>query len=675
MKVSYLKKVGPRRAALLSKLGVETISDLLWHLPRDYQQYVRRLAQASEGDQVLLHGTIVSCTVPFKPPYKAVLLTDEGEVDLTWFSGARTYIQATFAPGESLTIEGQLRFFRQRPGITHPKVATATADSDIMPLYPLTENLSQKMLQDIFTENRAAILDATEEVLPPELVQRYHLPGLRESLAALHYPSSQELAALKTGLSRYHKRLIFEEIFLHELGRALVSYAQRQRFGIAIDISVDTMADELTRRLGFTLTEGQQAVVQEIQQDLAASQPMNRLLQGDVGSGKTAVALYAMVGVTTKGYQALLLAPTEVLAQQHYTLFARILDGLCQVELLCGSLSKKQKDQRRAAIHEGAADIIIGTHALLQEGISFHRLGLSVIDEQHRFGVEQRAVFARNNPGVNQLYMSATPIPRTLALTMYADMALSSLKTLPVGRQPVQTLFLGSARQKQLHQEIEQVLQQGLQVYIVAPLIEESEKVDLENASRIYEQYRVQLAPYGVDLLHGRMGAEAKQQVMERFGRGETQVLVSTTVIEVGVDYPRASLMVIYHPERFGLSQLHQLRGRVGRGSHPGRCIFFAPGQIGRESRERLQVLVDSTDGFYIAQKDLEIRGPGQLFGMRQWGVPSFLVADPIRDVKAWEFARDEVRAILARDPALNAREHARLREYYIQRNVLNIIH
>lgn len=651
--------------------------DLLWHLPRAYQAIRQDISIAAEGETVVVCGSIAAVRINnYRPPYRATLLIPHGTIELVWFSGSRAYLAENFAVGAEMCLQGVLRSYRGNLTITHPKILKEAPPEGVLPLYPLTEGITQDTMREIFIANRNTLLDKCQELLPSHIVKRYRLPGLRESLEALHFPNSQDEKTLQSQRSRYHKRLIFQEIVLFELGRKLVNTAQRLRSGKAIATQLTKIVPDIEQKLGFPLTGGQLKVLEEIERDLQSSLPMNRLLQGDVGSGKTAVALTAMASVVQQGLQCVLMAPTEVLANQHFRLFATVLDEFCQVGLLTGSMRKKEREQAYRAITDGSWKIVIGTHALFTDGVDFSSLGLCVIDEQHRFGVEQRAALGRRNPGVNQLYMSATPIPRTLALTVFGEMPISSLQTVPFGRKPVMTRYYqGKAQYKRILQEIQQQLEEGGSIYIVAPLIEESESLDLADATRIQLELQKPFGTFGVELLHGKISSEARNSIMDRFTSGQSRVLVATTVIEVGVDNPNANYLVIYHPERFGLSQLHQLRGRVGRGYEQGHCVLYSPKGCGSEARERIAVLLESQDGFHIAQQDLQLRGPGQLLGVRQWGMPEFTVADPVRDTKAWEFARLEVAEIINSDPALTAPENRQLRDYFTRKQILTIVH
>ncbi|WP_034764202.1 ATP-dependent DNA helicase RecG [Chrysiogenes arsenatis] len=673
--VSYLKKVGPRRATQLEKLGITSAHDLLWHIPRDYRQYATDLRAAHEGEHLLVSGTIINLEMPLKPPLRATLRTAQGDVGLVWFGAQRKYIQNTFAVDTTLCVEGEVRFFQGRPTIAHPH-ETSPSGGGIVPLYPLTEGITQRLLQEIFQANWPRLRSEIDEILPPALVAKYHLPSLAESFERIHFPKADDLEKLRNGTSRYHKRLIFQEFFLHLLGRHLAGAAQLHRPGIAL--ARTTTAEAITfahSTLGFTLTEGQHAAIDDILDDLAAPRPMNRLLQGDVGSGKTAVAILAAWAALRSGVQVAVMAPTEILAQQLWRHLSEALEPEYCVALLCGSLRKKTKETLQNSIAEGIVHVVVGTHALVQEGVAFQRLGLAIIDEQHRFGVEQRTTLMHHTPGINQLSMSATPIPRTLALTLYADMQLSTITTLPAGRQPIKTILIEGSSDKRMIELVRQQLASGAQGYVVTPLIDESEKIDLQNAVATHTHLSQMLPEFSVELLHGKMSAELKENIMQRFMRHETALLVSTTVIEVGVNNPNATVMVIYHPERFGLSQLHQLRGRVGRGAQASMCLLYAPQKLAEPARERIAVLLQSQDGFEIAQRDLELRGPGEMLGVRQSGVPAFRVAHLGRDRKALEFAHQEVRELMARDSGLTLTEHRGLHTYFTTGKLVERIH
>ena len=498
---------------------------------------------------------------------------------------------------------------------------------------------------------------AVPEPLPDYLVAKYALMPAAEAVPEVHFPTKENnIDVLNRGMSAAHRRLSFEELLVLELGLAL-----RKR-GLSIEkkgISFKTLGrleDELRNNLPFTLTQAQERVIGEIKKDMTADRPMNRLVQGDVGCGKTVVALIAMLMAVENGYQACVMAPTEILAEQHYRTIAALsaLLGIT-VKRLTGSLRKKAKDAVLAEIASGAAQLVIGTHALIEGAVAFHKLGLAIIDEQHRFGVMQRSMLKSKGLEPDVLVMTATPIPRTLALTVYGDLDVSVIDQMPPGRSPVITRLYYESKRRDAYQFIENELEKGRQAYVVYPLVEETEKSDLKAATEMAGQLQKDVFPaWNVGLLHGRMKGGEKESVMTAFSSGEIHVLVSTTVIEVGVDVPNAAVMVIEHPERFGLAQLHQLRGRVGRGAHQSACILMGPRMFAEETRERLIAFTRTNDGFRIAEEDLRLRGPGEFFGTRQSGLPDLRAANIVRDADLLENARNEAFELIKADPGLS---------------------
>ena len=501
-------------------------------------------------------------------------------------------------------------------------------------------------------ETRTPIIQfnrAVQDSIPQEIITRLNLPGLRESLANVHFPEAPvSIDMLNSGTSPYHQRLSFDELFTFQAGLAIIKKGELLEKGLAF-LPDGRLSDRLRGVLPFSLTGAQERVLADILNDMKAHVPMNRLLQGDVGSGKTIVALLAMLAAVESGYQAALMAPTEILAEQHYLNIHTLVENLgLKIHLLTGS----KKNKNIETISSGDADIVVGTHALIQEGVSFKNLGLIVIDEQHRFGVMQRATLRKKGTNPDALIMTATPIPRTLALTLYGDLDYSIIDELPPNRSPVITRQLSEKQKEHIYQLIEEHVKKGRQVYIVYPVIEESDKTNLKAAITGLEALRVKFPRFKIGLLHGRMKPVEREEVMREFKNGLLQILVSTTVIEVGVDVPNAALMVIIHAERFGLAQLHQLRGRVGRGEGRSHCILLHYGAA-EDARRRLAVMVGTNDGFKIAEEDLAIRGPGEFFGTRQSGLPDLKVADIVRDARLLEAARKDAFGLIGKDPEL----------------------
>jgi ATP-dependent DNA helicase RecG len=657
----FLKGVGPRRAGLLAKLGLLTARDVLYHVPRRYEDAstVQKIGTLEPGMEATVVGRVVSKGVlPTRKGlriFQAVVRDASGLIECSW--PGQPFLDRVLRRGDLLLLSGPVRFFHGRQ--LHPReyvVLSREGEEDgersgaVFPVYPATEGLSQRQVRKLIADNLEDLLEAVagEEVLDPELRARVGVPSLDAALRVLHCPES--LAEAEAG----RRRLAFEELFFLQLLHALAHHeATLRRPGIVFERR-DTLVRPLYEALPFRLTGAQRRVLGEIGEDMASSRRMNRLLQGDVGAGKTVVALFAMLRAVENDHQSALMAPTEILAEQHVRTLRGLLDGLpVTVQLLTGRMAAAERREALARIASGEADLVVGTHALIQEAVSFHRLGLVVVDEQHRFGVRQRLALSEMGRDPDVLLMSATPIPRSLALTLYGDLDLSLLDERPPGRQPVVTgLRPERARPKVLEFVADQV-RRGRQAYLVYPLVEESEVMDLKSATEEYEYLRAEVFPeLRLGLLHGQMAGEEKDAVMRRFAAGEIDVLVSTTVIEVGIDVPNASVMVVEHAERFGLSQLHQLRGRVGRGAEQSYCVLLVSQPA---AAERLRVFTSTEDGFVIAEADMRLRGQGDLFGERQSGLPAFRFADLERDAELLSVARGEARRLVAADPSLSA--------------------
>ncbi len=676
--IQYIKGIGPRRAALLTKAGVQSVEDLLYYFPRRYldRSNLVKISQLKPDDQATIVGRIYSVDlVPGRRKRLALLVGDgSGYLTCIWFQ-AVPYMSKVFKAGETVAFSGKVTVFRG-PQMVHPEYDKISDEGEndplhtggIIPLYPSTEALKKGGLDSRgfrrIIHQVIGSMPPLEETLPAGLLTRHHFMPLSESLHHMHYPSNW------THLKRAQHRLKFEELFYLQLFIAL----QRQKHkeennGIAF-LRVGELTRNLVSRLPFELTGAQKRVLHEIRDDMKSVRPMNRLLQGDVGSGKTVVACIAMLIAVENGYQAALMAPTEILAEQHYLTIHKWLEEFgVRVALMTGSQKPAEKRETLAALESGDIQIAVGTHALVQEGVSFHNLGLAVIDEQHRFGVMQRAVLMKKGVCPDVLVMTATPIPRTLALTYYGDLDVSLLNEMPAGRQPVRTAWRSEGKREAIYDFVRTTVQEGRQVYIVYPLVEESEKIDLAAATEGYRELSESVFPdLALGLLHGRMKGQEKERVMQAFKSGEIQILVSTTVIEVGVDVPNASVMLIEHAERFGLTQLHQLRGRVGRGAHQSTCILLARYPLSVDAGKRLETMVKTTDGFQIAETDLEIRGPGELFGTRQHGVLNLNIADLVTDGPILEQARQEAFALIHDDPDLKQPDNQRVRKAYQKR-------
>ena len=661
----YLKGVGPARAEALKRLGVLTAGDLLFHIPHRYEDAstVAPISSLETGMQATVIGRVISKgVIPTRKGlriFQAVLRDDSGMIEVAW--PGQPYLDRTINKGDTLLVAGNVRFFhgrqlQPREFINLGDDEEGTAHGRVLSVYPATEGLSFKIIRSIIESHLDALIALVEEYLPNQVLAAGAVPSIRDALRMVHRPTS--LVEAMEGRSR----LAFEELFfiqiLHQRAKTL---ARQVRRGISFENKRD-LTSRLRQALPYELTGAQVRASREIFVDMCSDRRMHRLLQGDVGSGKTIVALFGALLAMENGYQAALMAPTELLAEQHAETFTALLAPLAIAPVLVtGSLSVTERKQ--AAERLGSTDpvLAVGTHALVQQGTTFGKLGLAIVDEQHRFGVEQRKALGTKGDAPDVLLMSATPIPRSLALTLYGDLDLSILDERPPGRQPVLTAMRGEQGRSRVLAFVNTQLDAGHQAYVVYPVIEESEKTDLKAATTMFEALSAgEFAARRVALLHGRIPADKRDEIMRDFRDGKVQVLVATTVIEVGIDVPNASVMVIEHPERFGLSQLHQLRGRVGRGAAESYCILL--GDVSPDARDRLDMFVRTDDGFEIARADLRLRGMGDLFGERQSGVPTFKVADPLRDEELNDRARGAAERLLAQDPELKEREHARLR-------------
>lgn len=648
-----------------------TVEDLLHYLPMRYEDRsnLARISDLRDGVTASVEVKVrVGGIVPLKggrlKMYEFIATDGEGQVRAFWWN--QIYLNRVFTRGSRVVLYGQWRWNRYKNyfEVENPEYESLTedeGDSDFdaihtarrVPIYRKLGGFRTRQLRSIFHHVLANLPEPFPEILPQEVIERCELMGRDQALRNAHFPADDaSIDEYNQTKSAAHRRLIFEELFWLTFAIGLRRKERvKEPKGEIIEIT-DRVREAVRRILPFTPTNAQKRAIKEVVDDMTGQEPMNRLLQGDVGSGKTIVAVQAMVISVENGYQAALMAPTEILAEQHARNIKRWLsETRYRVELLLGSTKAKEKREIHEAIKSGEIDILIGTHALIQEAVEFQKLGLAVIDEQHRFGVMQRAEIRRRGENPDVLVVTATPIPRSLAMTVYGDLEVSVIDELPPGRTPIKTFVRGDDRREKIYEFIRQQLQAGRQAYVVYPIIEESEKLDLRNATEMFEHLREDVfTEFEVGLLHGRMKQAEKEQVMKAFGANELQILVATTVIEVGVDVPNASVMLIEHAERFGLSQLHQLRGRVGRGAAESYCILLAQFSKTREAQERLKVMEETTDGFKIAEKDLEIRGPGEVMGTRQSGLPEFRVANIVRDQKILELARREVNFLLSQN-------------------------
>jgi ATP-dependent DNA helicase RecG len=669
--VKFLKGVGERRAEALERLGIRTARDLLWHLPHRYvdASAVTPLAKAELGQEVACVGQVMAKGVlPTRRGlriFHAVLRDDSGLLECVW--PGQPFLDRTIAIGQTLLVSGPVRFYHGRQMVPREYVVLADAAGDadpltagkVLPVYPATEGLSHKVIRSLVERHLDALIALSDEVLPETLRRGLGLPELSAALRAVHRPGSLDEA------EQGRRRLAFDELL--DLQLMLIrarTVAKRHRSGVAFTIKRE-LTTRLKQSLPWELTDDQQRAIREITGDMTAPERMHRLLMGDVGTGKTVVALFAMLLALENDFQAALMAPTELLAEQHAATLEVLLAQLdLRPEVLLGRQTPAQKSAVRKRLASGQARLAVGTHALLQEGVSFQRLGLVVIDEQHRFGVEQRAALIGKGAAPDVLLLTATPIPRSLALTLYGDLDVSTLRQRPPGRGTVRTAVRSTGQRERVFEFIRSECAKGRQAYVVLPVIEESERADLRAATTMAQTLAARWPELQVGLVHGRLKAEERDEVMRRFRGGELPVLVATTVIEVGIDVPNATIMLIEHPDRFGLAQLHQLRGRVGRGAEESYCILLADGP----APDRLNRFAASQDGFRIAELDLEERGMGDLIGARQSGGFEVRHARLPADADLLGQARELAIKLIEADPALQRRENQRLRERAVGR-------
>jgi ATP-dependent DNA helicase RecG len=672
--LQYLKGIGPQRARLLARLGLETIEDALFFLPARHEDRSRLTPFRSlkGGETVTAVGTIAGVSPPPRGRRRAplaVLLRDPtGFLSAVWFN--QPYLERVFKRGRRLILHGKVQRYGSGPLQMQVKDYELVEEGDdetlhtgrLVPVYSLTQGLTQRPMRSLMKRLLDAHAGQVEEPLPDLLRQRRRLSPLAAALKAGHFPQTEaEQAAAR-------RRLAYDDFFLLQLGLAIRRHREGRQRGLSIN-PPGVLWRRLLGSLPFTLTGAQERVWREIRADMAAPYPMNRLLQGDVGSGKTIVAACAMLTAIEAGHQAALMAPTEILAEQHFMTLTQLLGAVeVPVVLLTNSIKGKARESVLAGVAGGEVGCVVGTHALVQEGVQFRRLGLAVVDEQHRFGVAQRASLRSKGESPDVLVMTATPIPRTLALTLYGDLDISVLDELPPGRRPVVTKARPESGRRKIYAFLREQVGAGRQVYVVCPLVEESEASDLRAATEMAERLQREVFPdLRVGLLHGRMAFADKERVMREFKDGTIHILVSTTVIEVGIDVPNAAVMVVEHAERFGLSQLHQLRGRVGRGPWKSYCILVSAASSD-DARRRIAAMEATNDGFRIAEADLSLRGPGDFFGTRQSGLPEFRVADLLRDAALLEEARQDAIALVHRDPSLAKPEHRSLRAALLAR-------
>lgn len=689
--VQYVKGVGPAVAAKLARMGILTVGDLLATTPIRYidRRQVLGIGELAPGKDRTTSGVIARAGVSFmgrrrKRIFEVVLEDGSGRVSIKFFHFREQFHRQKYPVGTRLLVSGDVTEYRNTLQFIHPEIEVLGEAGEqgemagrIVPVYPLTEGLYQKTMRTIVRNAWDRYNEHIQPIFPETFAEMHHLQDPWKCLQEIHFPAPDiDPELLEIGRSAAHRTLIFDEFFFLELGLAMRRRKQTARPGITAPRDEAGHA-RFRAALPFTLTGAQERAIAEIFADMERATPMNRLLQGDVGSGKTVVALAAALKAIAGGCQAALMAPTEILAEQHYHTIQQLVEPLgVRHALLTGSIKGAERQAILAGLADGSLPLVVGTHALIQEGVAFRRLGLIVVDEQHRFGVLQRAAIREKGaPGAGAdgwpdvLITTATPIPRTLAMTLYGDLDVSVIDELPKGRLPIITRLYEEHKRAKLYDGMRQELARGRQAYVVYPLIDESEKIDLKNATAMCEELASVFAPdFRVELLHGRMSGEEKDRIMEAFKQRAIHVLTATSVVEVGVDVPNASVMVIEHAERFGLSQLHQLRGRVGRSHHQSYCILMADYRRSEDAKRRLGVMVETTDGFRIAEEDLSIRGPGEFLGTRQSGLPPFRIGNLARDVGILAKARQAAFQLVEADPTLARPEHARIREVLLAR-------
>lgn len=668
--VQYLKGVGPKRCEAFGKLGLHTIRDMLYYFPRDYKDRTRiqRISEARIGAEITIQGRVLGVQTRMARSRKSILevfVGDEtGSIAATWFN--QPFLTKKFHAGDTIFLHGKVGEYKYLQ-LLSPEYEImqddeiTTKEGSIVPVYPLTEHMSQTHFRKIMKEAVHHFAGHIDEILPGEIVKRNQLLPINNAIKNIHFPETFE------NLKNARFRLVYDELFTLELAMALRKRGIKEETGISFKIgaNVDTHIRNL---IPFTLTKAQERVIHEIADDMRSPKPMNRLLQGDVGSGKTVVAIYAILATIANGYQAAFMAPTEILAKQHFqTVQKYLLHSHVRTHLLTGDTNSKQRKNDLDQIKTGRIDLVIGTHALIEETVQFNQLGLVVIDEQHKFGVVQRLKLKKKGHCPDMLIMTATPIPRTLSLTVFGDLDISILDEMPPGRSPVKTIWVTQDREKDAYDFISGEIAKGRQVFIVYPLVEESEFFDLKSAVTEAKRLQCDIFPTRrVGLLHGKMKSAEKDKVMMDFKEKRYDILVSTIIIEVGIDIPNASVMVIVHAERFGLSQLHQLRGRIGRGSEQSYCLLFGNPNSSISS-ERLKIMTRTNDGFKIAEMDFRLRGPGEFFGTRQHGLPELTISDLLKDFPILKKARDDAFALVSEDPQLTMDTHFKIRQRVLE--------
>lgn len=663
--IQYLKGVGPKRASRLRRLNINTIEDLIYFVPRDYddRSKFKTLRECVVGEKVSVEVEIMGKANILRPRknlsiIKIPVRDNSCNAYLVWFN--QEYLKDKFTIGEKIIVNGKINKVGMELQIMSPvfeKSETRDKVGRIFPIYSLTEGLTNNEIIKIINNSIKEYLDEVREFLPQEIIDKYDLIDIKDAIINVHFPKNRIL------LEKSRKRLSFQELLTLQMGLFIIKNKNfTNNKGIRFNKAREV--DDFIKSLPFKLTNAQIKVFKEIEADMEKDTQMNRLVQGDVGSGKTVIAVLAMFKAILSGYQAVMMAPTEILASQHFeSLKSFFKDYNIRTELLVGSISTKIKEEILLDLKEGKIDILVGTHAIIQENVEFNNLGLAITDEQHRFGVKQRAILARKGSNPDIIVMTATPIPRTLALILYGDLDISIIDELPPGRKEIETYAVGPEMIERVNKFVRKQILDGRQAYIVCPLIEESETLSVNAAEELYMNFKNNVfKEFKVGLLHGKMKPKEKDLVMEDFKNHKIDILVSTTVIEVGVNVPNSNIMVIYNAERFGLAQLHQLRGRVGRGQYQSYCILINESS-NPISRERMRILQSSTDGFKISEKDLELRGPGEFFGTKQHGLPELKVANLFTDMALLKIAQKEAINIINQDPNLTQEKYKELKK------------
>jgi ATP-dependent DNA helicase RecG len=650
--IRYLKGVGPAREALFNKLGISNISDLIYYFPRDYEDRTKtkKIIELVDGEKMAFEAEILGRVTQIftrsrMKIYKVTVADETSRATLTWFN--TDYIKNILKPNQRYVFYGQIERTINGIEVKNPVFeikGTEKKTGRILPIYPSTKDLTQNVIRDTVKNVFDNLEESIAEILPHDVMQKYELIDINSALKSVHFPESEE------GYMKARKRLAFEELLVLQLGLMQLKNKNSQATpGIKFEIKDEVY--EFIKELPFELTNAQRKVIDAILKDMSSENSMRRLLQGDVGSGKTIVALISMLNIVRNGYQAVLMAPTSILAEQHFNTFNQMLEekGI-RVGLLTSSLTAKEKRDIKERIELGLIDIVIGTHAVLEDDVRFSKLGLVITDEQHRFGVNQRAKLCSKGLNPDTLVMTATPIPRTLALILYGDLDISIIDELPPNRQKIDTYLVDKSLEERIGNFIEKEITAGRQAYVVCPLIEESEEMEikLKTVEDAEVEYKQRFPNFNVEILHGKMKPALKEEIMHKFNNKEIDILISTTVIEVGVNVPNATLMIIENAERFGLAALHQLRGRVGRGQHKSYCILKC-GIKSKDTIERMQIMTKTDNGFKIAEKDLELRGPGEFLGIRQHGMPELKVANIFADAEVLEQTTFAAKEILAK--------------------------